>query len=90
MRNELTETAKPDFANSVLDRLNTPIVRTCLLNLIAQIALGTPIAAEAPRNSLAAQICGQKETARARVDYRHSVARRAGHPRTYAVEITKP
>ena len=61
MRNELTETAKPDFANSVLDRLNTPIVRTCLLNLIAQIALGTPIAAEAPRNSRAAQICGQKD-----------------------------
>jgi len=42
--NQLSETAEPDFVNSFLDRLNTPIVRSCLLNLIAQIALGTPLA----------------------------------------------
>ena len=90
MGNEQTETAEPDFANSVLDRLKTPFVRSCLLNLIVQIALGTPIAAEAQRNSPAAQIYGQKEIARARVDYRDSVARKASHPRTCAVGITKP
>lgn len=35
---------------SILDRFNTPIIRACVLNLIGQIALGTPMAAQARRN----------------------------------------
>jgi hypothetical protein len=47
-------TAKPQLVKclSVLERLNTPIVRSCVLNLVAQIATGTPMAArDFPRHS---------------------------------------
>jgi hypothetical protein len=53
MQSQVIATAKPNSvkSSSVLDRLNTPIIRACVLNLIAQIALGTPMAAQARRNS---------------------------------------
>lgn len=63
MRNQRTEAAKPDFVKSVVGRLHTPIVHSCLLTLIAQIAQGIPLTAEAQNNSRAAEIYGQKETA---------------------------
>ncbi len=34
-----------------LYQLHSPLIRACLLNLIAQIALGTPVAAQAEGNS---------------------------------------
>jgi hypothetical protein len=53
MKSQVTKTDTPQDVKtpSVLDRLSTPIIRTCVLNLIAQIALGTPMAAQAQRNS---------------------------------------
>ena len=49
MKNQATETAKPDFVTSVLDRLST-IIRICVLNVIPQSALGTLMAAQAQGN----------------------------------------
>lgn len=46
MKNQATETAKPDFVKSVLDRLST-IIRICGLDVILQSALGTLMAARA-------------------------------------------
>ena len=53
MKIRVTKSAAPSTLKkpSIVDRLNSPIVRTCVLNLIAQIALGTPMAAQAQRNS---------------------------------------
>jgi len=53
MKSQVTKTDTPQGVRSpsVLDRLNTPIMRACVVNLIAQIALGTPMAAQAQRNS---------------------------------------
>src|SRR5581483_12329618 len=52
MKIRVTKSAAPSTLKkpSIVDRLNSPIVRTCVLNLIAQIALGTPMAAQAQRN----------------------------------------
>jgi hypothetical protein len=38
-------------AGAVSSRLYTSLIRTCLLNLIAQIVIGTPIAAQTLPNS---------------------------------------
>lgn len=38
-------------ASAVSGRLYTSLIRTCVLNLIAQIAIGTPIAAQTLANS---------------------------------------
>lgn len=80
MKNRIIETAEPAFAKSlsVLDRLNTPIIlRTCVLNLIAQIILGMPMAAQAHGNSQPALMDRQKEIALALSACPDSVARKA-------------
>src|SRR5215813_9038795 len=77
MENQVIETAKPAFLKSVLDRLNTRIIRTCVLNLIGQIAFGTPMAAQAQENSHAA-LDQQKEIALALSACPDSVASKAG------------
>ena len=53
MKSRVTKTPTPGPVDSasILVWLNTPIIRACVLNLIAQIALGTPMAAQARRNS---------------------------------------
>lgn len=49
MKDQVGDTARPAFVKgaSFLDRQKTSILRTCVLNLIAQIALGTPVAGQA-------------------------------------------
>ena len=61
MKNQLTENAKADVLKSVLDRLNTHIIRACVLNLIAQVTLDTPMAAHAQGNPQPALTDRQKE-----------------------------
>jgi hypothetical protein len=53
MRSHLTERIEAGVwkASAVSSRIYTSLVRTCLLNLIAQIAIGTPIAAQTLPNS---------------------------------------
>ena len=63
MKNQLTESTKPDSVKSLLNRLNIPIIRVCVLNVISQIALGTPVAAQAQGNFHPAQMDRQKEIA---------------------------
>ena len=48
MRSHLTERIKAGVwkASAASNRIYTSLVRTCVLNLIAQIAIGTPIAAQ--------------------------------------------
>ena len=50
MKNQATETAKQDFVKSVLDRRSALVIRPCVLNVIPQIALGAPMAAQAKGN----------------------------------------
>lgn len=45
------------------DRLYAYAIRTCILNLIAQIALGTPVAAQIRENSHPLLMPGQTQTA---------------------------
>jgi len=51
VKHQVADTVRPDFVkgSSFVDRLKTSILRTCVLNLIAQIALGTPTAAHTQR-----------------------------------------
>jgi hypothetical protein len=53
MRGHLTERIEAGVrkASAVSSRIYTSMVRTCVLNLIAQIAIGTPIAAQTLPNS---------------------------------------
>jgi len=48
MRSAVTKRIKAGLpkASAVSGRLYTFLIRTCVLNLIAQIAIGTPIAAQ--------------------------------------------
>jgi len=53
MRSHVTERIKAGVwkASVTSGRIYTSLVRTCVLNLIAQIAIGTPIAAQTLPNS---------------------------------------
>ena len=48
METLVTQVQTSGIANCVphLRRFYTPLIRACLLNLVAQIALGTPVAAQ--------------------------------------------
>ena len=54
MKSKATEAAASIVPNNagVLIRICTALIRTFLLNLIAQIALGTPVAAQTPDKRL--------------------------------------
>lgn len=77
MKNQITETTKPDSVKSLLNRLNTSIIRACVLNVISQIALGTPSPAQAQGNFHPAQMDRQKEIALALSACPDSVASKA-------------
>lgn len=75
--NPETKTTKTYLVKSpsVLDQLKAPFVRTCMLNLIAQMALGTPMAAQVPRNSHPTLMARQRVIAPSTC--LHSVAKKA-------------